>query len=88
MLCDPVCIRQSTDETSNTKKAQKYLFEAESDSNKVWGEGGGIYGVQIGNSDCAHLIEEKESRGLFCPLEPKHLMSVIGKVKSYSFGAL
>ena len=41
MLCDPVCIRQSTDETSNTKKAQKYLFEAESDSNKVWGEGGG-----------------------------------------------
>ena len=41
MLCDPVRIRQSTDETSNTKKAQKYLFEAESDSNKVWGVGGG-----------------------------------------------
>ena len=50
--------------------AQQYLFEAESDSNKIWGEG--VYGVQIGNSHCAHLIEEKESRGLFCPLEPKH----------------
>ena len=44
--------------------------------------------AQIGNSHCAHLIEEQESRGLFCPLEPKHLLSVIGKVKSYSFGSL
>ena len=33
---------------------------------------GGIYGVQIGNSHCDHLIEEKESRGLFFPLQPKH----------------
>ena len=48
----------------------------------------GIYGVQIVNSHRAHLIEEKESRGLFRPLEPKHLMSVIGQVKSYRFGAL
>ena len=63
-----------------------HLFEAESDSNKVWWRG--IYGVQIGNSHCAHLIEEEKSRGLFCNLEPKHLMSVIGKFKSYSFGAL
>ena len=52
------------------------------------GGGGGIYGVQIGNSHCAHLTEEKESRGLSCPLQPKHLMSVIGKLESYSFGAL
>ena len=36
------------------------------------GGGGRIYGVQNGNSHCDDLIEEKESRGLFCPLEPKH----------------
>ena len=41
-----------------------------------------------GNSHCAHLIDEKESRGILCPLEPKHLISVIGLVKSYSFGGL
>ena len=50
--------------------------------------GGGIYGVQIVNSRRAHLIEEKESRGLFRPLEPKHHVCNIGQVKSYSFGAL
>ena len=49
---------------------------------------GGIYGVQMCNSHCDHLTEEKESQGLFCPLKPKQLMSVIRQVKSYSFGAL
>ena len=49
---------------------------------------GGIYGVQMCNSHSAHLTEDKESQGLFCPLKPKQLMSVIGQVKSYSFGAL
>ena len=45
---------------------------------------GGIYGVQIGNSHCAHLIEEKESRGLFCPLEPKHhVCNRTGKIRQF-----
>ena len=68
-------MKHPTLKTQNTplghEMAQQYLFEAESDSNKVWG-GGGIYGVQIVNSHRAHLIEQKESRGLFRPLEPKH----------------
>ena len=66
-----MCIRQSTDETSNTK----------TQSHSVETRNGPIVVVVI-------VIDEKESRGLLCLLEPKHLISVIGQVKSYSFGAL
>ena len=72
-------MRQSTDETSNTKNTVTYhwatkwpnstFLKLKVTQTRFWG---GIYGVQNGNSHCDHLIEEKESRGLFCPLEPKH----------------
>ena len=96
-VLDICCV--STDETSNTKNtvthhwATKWpnstFLKLKVTQTRYGGGGdGGIYGVQISNSHCAHLTEEKESRGLFCRLEPKHLISVIGKVKSHSFGAL
>ena len=89
-----VCIRRSTDETSNTKNTVTHQWATKWPSSTflklkvTQTRYGGIYGVQIGDSHCAHLIDEKEIRRSFCPLEPKHLISVIGNVKSYSFGAL
>ena len=74
-----MCIRQSTNETSNTTLKHSNTPSGHEMANSTFlklkvtqTRYGGIYGVQIGNSHCAHLIEEKESRGLFCPLEPKH----------------
>ena len=71
-----MCIRQSTDETSNTKNTVTHHWATKWPNSTFLKleetRYGGIYSLQIGNSHCAHLIEEKESRGLFCPLEPKH----------------
>ena len=73
-----MCIRQSTDETSNTKNTVTHHWATKWPNSTflklkvTQTRHGGTYGVQIVNSHRAHLIEEKASWGLFRPLEPKH----------------
>ena len=75
-VLDICCV--STDETSNTKNTVTHHWATKWPNSTflklkvTQTRYGGIYGVQIGNSHCAHLIEEKASRRLFRPLEPKH----------------
>ena len=61
-----VCIRRSTDETSNTKNTVTHQWATKWPSSTflklkvTQTRYGGIYGVQIGDSHCAHLIDEKD----------------------------
>ena len=84
-VLDICCV--STDETSNTKNTVTHHWATKWPNSTflklkvTQTRYGGIYGVQIGNSHCAHLTEEKEGRRLFCPLEPKqHVCNRTGKI--------